>query len=319
MGSSFSRDGQVATKMRELSGRFSAIGDQFPGSGYRPANRKTWMAELGREKLRVDQVVWPGSHNSATNDIGDIGLVLPVARPFAQCQRLSVYEQLTMGCRLLDIRVQKDRLVCHEWVTSYSVDVVLADVKRFLAETVSEVVVLEIRTEYKHQDPPGFGAYLEGQLGEHLIPQDEAVFHKTIAELLPRRLICFWKPHNPPAPGPGGLLWSSQYLKDNWTNTDLPKTKFDKNMGYLAEQPDTVAGRNYLYRVENTLTAQTDNLTLAVEPVTRRMHGYARLFIKEVFANGHGDKLQVFSTDFIYPDFVDACFGVTKARVHGDA
>jgi hypothetical protein len=46
--------------------------------------------------------------------------------------------------------------------------------------------------------------------------------------------------------------------------------------------------------------------------VTKRIHGYARLFIAEAFAKGLGDKLQVFSTDFIDGDFVDACAGVTK-------
>ena len=36
-----------------------------------------------------------------------------------------------------------------------------------------------------------------------------------------------------------------------------------------------------------------------------------------VVAQGHGNKLQVFSTDFIDGDFVDACVGFTRARMDG--
>ena len=70
--------------------------------------------------------------------------------------------------------------------------------------------------------------------------------------------------------------------------------------------------------MENTCTPVGDNLaSLTVEPVTRRMHRFARLFIARVFAEGHGNKLQVFSTDFIDGDFVDACVGFTRARMDG--
>lgn len=104
---------------------------------------------------------------------------------------------------------------------------------RFLAETEKEIVVLEIRTEFGHEDPPEFDKYLAEQLGDVLIPQDEAVFGKTVAEVLPRRVICVWKPRKSPAPKHGDPLWSSGYLRDNWIDTDLPKTKFDSNMRYV--------------------------------------------------------------------------------------
>ena len=87
----------------------------------------------------------------------------------------------------------------------------------------------------------------------------------------------------------------------------------------LPRQQPPVADRRFFYRVENTVTPKADNPVLCVWPVTKRIHGYARLFIAEAFAKGLGDKLQVFSTDFIDGDFVDACAGVTKARVDGTA
>ncbi|XP_066354562.1 uncharacterized protein [Miscanthus floridulus] len=303
---------EVGREEAALQALLSSSGDSFPGSGHRPENRKTWMEGLGPNNVRVHQVVWPGTHDSATNGIG-INLI---TRPFAQCQTLSVYEQLATRCRVLDVRVLEDRRVCHGIVTGYPVDVVLDDVKRFLAETSSEIIILEMRTEFGKQDPAGFDQFLVDRLGDHLIRQDDQVFNKTIAELLPRRVICVWKPSQSPAPNPGGLLWSAGYLRDDWIDTDMPKTKFDSNLSSLSRQPP-VSGRKYWYRVENTATPKGDNVYVssAVEPVTRRIHRFARLFISQVFAKGHGDKLQVLSTDFIDEDFVDACVGVTWSRL----
>jgi hypothetical protein len=51
-----------------------------------------------------------------------------------------------------------------------------------------------------------------------------------------------------------------------------------------------------------------------VYPVNNRIRGYARLFLAETFRLGLGDRLQIFSEDFVTTDFVDACIGVTMAR-----
>ncbi|KAK4803885.1 hypothetical protein SAY86_003702 [Trapa natans] len=297
--------------LRDLNG---SCGNQFPGCDYKTPDRKTWMAGLGPENLRVNQVVWPGTHDSATDRIG----VPFVTRPFAQCQSLSIYRQLVRGVRVLDVRVQEDRRVCHGILATYKFDVVVQDVKRFLSETESEVIILEVRTEFGQRDPPDFDKYLVEQLGDHLIHQDDRVFERTLAELLPRRVICVWKPRNSAHPRGGDPLWSAGYLKDNWIDTDLPSTKFDSNLKHLAEQPPASA-RKYFYRVENTVTAKADNPVLCVRPVTARIHGYARLFISQCIANGCVDRLQVLSTDFINEDFVDACVGFTQARIQGRA
>ncbi|KAL0422890.1 UNVERIFIED_CONTAM: 1-phosphatidylinositol phosphodiesterase [Sesamum latifolium] len=272
------------------------------------------MSALNPDVLRINQIVWPGTHDSATNKIG-----FPlVTRPFAQCQSLSIYEQLKIGARVLDIRVQENSRVCHGILLSYSVDVVINDVKKFLQETQSEIIILEIRTEFGHDDPPDFDKYLEDQLGEFLIHHDDHVFEKTISELLPKRVICVWKPRKTPQPKAGGPLWSSGYLKDNWIDTDLPSTKFESNLKYLGEQPP-VSSRKYFYRVENTVTPQADNPIVCVKPVTNRIHPYARMFISQTFVRGIADRLQIFSTDFIDGDFVDACVALTNARVEGKA
>ncbi|WCJ29204.1 PLC-like phosphodiesterases superfamily protein [Euphorbia peplus] len=318
MGAQFSKQVErrkaLSVQKKSLSEMHVSAGDGFPGCDYHPPDRKNWMAGLNPDKLHINQIVWPGTHDSATNKIG----IRMVSRPFAQCQSLSIYNQLCRGTRVLDIRIQEDRRVCHGILKTYSVDVVINDVKKFLSETQSEIIILEIRTEFGHQDPPDFDKYLEEQFGEYLIHQDDHVFGKTVAELLPKRMICIWKPRKAPQPKHGGPLWSGGYLKDNWIDTDLPSTKFESNMKHLSEQPP-VSSRKFFYRVENTVTPQADNPVLCVKPVTRRIHGYARLFITQCVAKGCTDKLQIFSTDFIDEDFVDACVGLAFARVEGKA
>lgn len=304
----------IKTEKKTLWDLQKSSGTNFPGSDYRPADRKNWMWGLNPDKIHLNQLVWPGTHDSATNKIG----VPCVTRPFAQCQSLSIYNQLVRGTRVLDIRVKKDRHVCHGPLSTYSIDLVIKDIKKFVSETEAEIIILEVRTEYGHEDPPEFEKYLVDQLGDLLIHQDDHVFGKTIAELLPKRIICVWKPRKAPQPKAGGALWSAGYLKDNWIDTDLPSTKFDSNLKHLSEQP-ALSSRKFFYRVENTVTPQPDNPVVCVKPVTRRIHGFARLFISKCVVQGCVDKLQILSTDFIDEDFVDACVGVTYARIEGKA
>jgi len=316
MGSQVSKQVQrrkaISTEKKTLCNLKESCENEFPGNDYRSPDRKNWMSGLNPEKLHVNQIVWPGTHDSATNRIG----IPCVSRPFAQCQSLSIYRQLERGARVLDVRVQEDRRVCHGILVTYSIDVVIKDIKRFLSETQSEIIILEIRTEFGQQDPADFEKYLVDQLGEFLIHQDDHVFGKTIAELLPKRVICVWKPRKSPQPKAGSPLWSAGYLKDNWIDTDLPSTKFESNLKHLSEQPP-VSSRKFFYRVENTVTPQADNPVLCVKPVTRRIQKFSRLFINECFTRGCADRLQIFSTDFIDEDFVDACVGVTHARIEG--
>eukprot|EP01018_Ginkgo_biloba_P003465 Gb_33542 [translate_table: standard] len=311
MGSQISRLNKVAEEKKKLKELQAKEGAEFPGSDFHATDHKEWMCKSHLKTARVKDIMWPGTHDSATDRIG-----IPfVTQPLAQCQDCSVYHQLVKGARVLDIRVENHRLVCHGILTSYPVDVVIDDIKRFQSETQSEFLILEIRTEYGHDDPPDFDKWLIEQLGEHLIHQDNQVFDRTLGELLPKRVICVWKPTKAAAAPPaGGPLWSSAYLKDNWIDTDLPATKFESNMKYMASQPP-VASRRYFYRVENTVTPQADNPIVCVKPVTDRIRGYARLFISQAFRKGYGDRLQILSTDYIDKDFVDACIGVTRARM----
>ncbi|MCO5547294.1 hypothetical protein L7F22_000741 [Adiantum nelumboides] len=311
MGCVLLRSANPVDEEKQLLDLQKTEGTDFPGSNNQFSDRSQWMgAQLDLEKTRVKDVIWPGSHDSATDKIG-----LPyTTRPFAQCQTLSVYRQLQQGVRVFDIRVDEDGFVCHGILTSYKIDVVICAVKRFLYETTAEFIILEIRTEYGHDDPPNFDAWLIEELKDFLIKQDESVFDRTLSELLPRRVFCIWKPRSSPVPLPCSPLWSGQFLRDNWIDTDLPYTKFLSNLYYLAKQPPADE-RCYFYRVENTCTPQASSAIACVKPVTSRIQPYARLFISQAYKRGLGDYLQILSSDFVEDDFIDACIGATLGRL----
>lgn len=65
------------------------------------------------------------------------------------------------------------------------------------------------------------------------------------------------------------------------------------------------------------LTPQADNPVMQMKLVADRIYPYARLFVMECISRDYGDRLQVFSSDFIDKDFVDACIGLTNARIEG--
>ena len=309
MGALISKQIEVALEEQQLQSLEETRGTSFPGSNFKHPNHKEWMATLALDEITARNVLWPGTHNSATNRIG----IPYLTRPFFQCQKLSIYEQLEKGVRVFDIRVQQDRKVCHGVLCTYHVDVVINDIKRFLDETSLEFIILELRTEWKWIDPLQFDEYLVSQFGNYLIPQDEHLLDKPLRELLPGRVFCVWKPNIALSPAPSGPLWSGDQLLDNWIDTDLPLKKFISNLEYLKKQEPNCS-RNYFYRVENTATPQSIGIW-CVYPVTNRIRGYARLFLAETFRMGFGDKIQIFSEDFITEDFVDACIGVTVARL----
>ncbi|EFJ19969.1 hypothetical protein SELMODRAFT_233224 [Selaginella moellendorffii] len=311
MGARISSEKAAIAEAKELTELEKKEGTEFPGSDYRSDNHKEWMSTLELGRIKVRDVLWPGTHDSATDKIGIYG----VSRPFAQCQSLSIYKQLCQGVRVFDIRVESTGRVCHGILKSYKADTVIASLKKFLSETKSEVVILEVRTEFGYDDPPEYDKWLVDQIGaDNLVTHDANVFDKTLEEILPKRVICIWKPRKTAAPSPGSLLFSSAFLKDNWTDTDLPLAKFNANMKHLGEHPAN-KDRKYFYRVENTCTPQVTSAILCVYPVTNRIRPRARLFISQAYKKGLGDHLQILSQDFVDDDdLIDACIGVTKSR-----
>jgi hypothetical protein len=123
-----------------------------PGDATRASSSdwlRRWMSIYsGRlAHLRLDQLVLPGTHDSATYH-----MVSPVAEPWAKCQELTIQGQLEAGTRALDLRVglqasepgNNQFLMVHEaWRTKINVWDVLQQVKALCASEPREFIILD--------------------------------------------------------------------------------------------------------------------------------------------------------------------------------
>ncbi|GLJ36362.1 hypothetical protein SUGI_0729930 [Cryptomeria japonica] len=150
MGGQISKHKSMHQEMQVLKDLHDTKGVDFPGSDYYSANgnHKEWMLKLNLNSVRVRDVVWLDTHDSATDKMG-----IPLLTcPLAQCQECSIYNQLVGSTRGLDLRVEASRRVCRGVLKSYKVDLVIRDIKRFLSDMESEFLIVEVRTKDGHQE-----------------------------------------------------------------------------------------------------------------------------------------------------------------------
>lgn len=116
----------------------------FAHKGYiRPTtDSKSWMSNIS-DDTTLDMISMPGTHNSgALHSIADVS---------GKCQDISIYNQLTIGARFLDIRVQSvaNKLaVCHVYINEdLTFESVLSDCRKFLQENRSETIIFSVKEE----------------------------------------------------------------------------------------------------------------------------------------------------------------------------
>ncbi len=109
-----------------------------------------WMKNL-RDNIKISEINLPGTHNSCTQRVQFSYL--------SKCHDLSIYEQLDIGIRYLDIRVEmySDKLkTVHSIADCYTphgkrktllLDYILDDCKNFLKKNPSETVILCIKRD----------------------------------------------------------------------------------------------------------------------------------------------------------------------------
>lgn len=101
-----------------------------------------WMAGV-EDEMPINELSIPGSHDTgATHSIADVAGI---------CQTLSVYDQLNIGIRFLDIRLQlvNDKLkVVHSFVDqALNFDTVLGDITDFILNNPSEFLIISIKED----------------------------------------------------------------------------------------------------------------------------------------------------------------------------
>ncbi|MBR4286877.1 MAG: phosphatidylinositol-specific phospholipase C domain-containing protein [Clostridia bacterium] len=109
-----------------------------------------WMKNLSND-IKISEINLPGTHNSCAKRVQFSYL--------SKCHNLSIYEQLNIGIRYLDIRVEiygNKLKTVHSIADCYTphgkrqkllLDYVLDDCKKFLKENPSETIVLCIKRD----------------------------------------------------------------------------------------------------------------------------------------------------------------------------
>jgi hypothetical protein len=118
---------------------------------------RSWMSRVGND-AHLNDITIPGSHDTGTAPINGT----------RQCQNLSIAQQLNVGIRFLDIRLNKDRNweIMHENTATglFFMNDCLLPIVDFLAENSSETVLLCIKDEHGSTD--GFHDDILAMLGQ---------------------------------------------------------------------------------------------------------------------------------------------------------
>lgn len=150
---------------------------------------KNWMKNIPDETF-LSEINMPGTHNSATRFVQ-----FPY---FSRCQSTSVFEQLCMGVRFLDLRVEKNgnslRLVhaaakCRKTSSDKDfllLDDVFSECEIFLKANPTETVIISIKCDHGDTSESTFDTlfanYLNGKIWykENRIPQLYEVRGKAV-------------------------------------------------------------------------------------------------------------------------------------------
>lgn len=128
---------------------------------------KKWMEKLA-DDIKISEINLPGTHNSCTKKVQFSYL--------SKCHNLSIYDQLNIGVRYLDIRVEKssDKLkTVHSIADCYTthgkkkkllLDYVLDDCKKFLKENPTETIILCIKRDDGVSSEETFDLFYENYL-----------------------------------------------------------------------------------------------------------------------------------------------------------
>lgn len=162
-----------------------------------------WMGYKEIRAMSLWDLCVPGSHNSASWSLSPdqetkwSGAVFAFLKLYIHCQEKTIYQQLQVGVRFLDLRVCKNLAMggepycAHGGFRTISFRTVLEDIQRFLVSHRSEVIILSVRRDVAYLSGPAHlgviesdfwvALYLKRWMGGQL---EEAV---TVGELADRR------------------------------------------------------------------------------------------------------------------------------------
>lgn len=127
---------------------------------------KTWMKDV-KDETKVNEIVIPGSHDAGTYGMSWLGAT----------QHLTIEEQLNLGVRYFDLRVNKvnnDYLIFHSILNGTKFDPILDSIVKFIEDNPSETLLLDFQ-HFKNGSEEYVYHEVTNKLKNKLVIQDEGM------------------------------------------------------------------------------------------------------------------------------------------------
>lgn len=139
----------------------------LPINGINAKKPDLWMARLN-DSAKITQLSIPGTHDSgATHSIFDVA---------GKCQDVSIKEQLAIGVRFLDLRLQMNNNqfdIVHSFVKqNLAFKGVLKDITSFIKQNPSEFIIISIK---KEEESVNSSLGFEELLLQELLPYSDLI------------------------------------------------------------------------------------------------------------------------------------------------
>lgn len=265
-----------------------------------------WMANPHIRALRFWDVTLPGSHNSASWCLVNDGkkrwgsVALSFLKLYIHCQDATIYHQLQMGVRFLDLRVCKylsrkgEPYCAHGGFRTVPLKDVLRQIASFCESHPSEVIVLSVRRDVAFLHGPSSLGILESDFLVALILRSflgpQLTRDVTIGELADRhqnvlyffeereRYLPSVKNYPPPLAAHYFLLNSDQGLSDSFSDSSHTSSEPSVEERRNVEDEDNVMCRPTLKDKQHEEVAVRDGFLTRKDTEAKRVEGAAFLW-----------------------------------------
>lgn len=332
----------------------SSIEEQEYFSQFNGRKYCRWMEKLPKRfhKIPLPQLTVPGTHNSAAHQVSYDSYPSPefslfrfifhLANQFNSIknfvndwtitQDVSIYEQLKMGVRDLDLRltfdpVQKKFLFTHKY-TNIDAITALNDIKKFLNNHKGEVVILHFWPDWEHarsmtnDRAEEFLRMYKGIFGELLHPEKESFDQTMTLEGMVKRnqriitfFNCFINANNQHTKKESAFnfLWNPELFQWLFHLTANPEEKMKKTEEMLQTLDETASkyiGFSYglTFRPPQFISLifnrmfSLDDTNFSLKSSTQAFHKQFSLFVDR--NKERINRISTIETDFPDPEFV---------------
>ena len=154
-------------------------------------NNENWM--LNYQNKSIINLIIPGSHNSfalkfksfSHNDLNLPKIFNPYIKLWAKTQNKTITEQLNMGIRYFDIRVEEYNNIYYTVHSLLSIELnnILNEILNFIINHPSEKIIIDINHLYNITNYNNLQEYLLNKFNEYLIDNNISNFTKPISEV----------------------------------------------------------------------------------------------------------------------------------------